>query len=130
MIRRPPRSKRTDTLFPYTTLFRSDQVLAGRIQGERRAQTRTARIDQGTFGVTGVCRKRAAPLRAKGGQAMVAKVRQDRALLDDMALAELVARRDPQAVRLVTQRNNQRLFRAAWSLVKNGADAEGAVQSG
>src|SRR3546814_2556060 len=31
MIRRPPRSTRTDTLFPYTTLFRSkgrfDQVL-------------------------------------------------------------------------------------------------------
>src|SRR3546814_4744013 len=30
MIRRPPRSTRTDTLFPYTTLFRSveDQVAA------------------------------------------------------------------------------------------------------
>src|SRR3546814_4808537 len=28
MIRRPPRSKRTDTLFPYTTRFRSD---AGRL---------------------------------------------------------------------------------------------------
>src|SRR3546814_3108249 len=26
MIRRPPRSTRTDTLFPYTTLFRSDAV--------------------------------------------------------------------------------------------------------
>src|SRR3546814_4722484 len=26
MIRRPPRSTRTDTLFPYTTLFRSDLV--------------------------------------------------------------------------------------------------------
>src|SRR3546814_16350861 len=26
MIRRPPRSTRTDTLFPYTTLFRSNQV--------------------------------------------------------------------------------------------------------
>src|SRR3546814_1944953 len=25
MIRRPPRSTRTDTLFPYTTLFRSGQ---------------------------------------------------------------------------------------------------------
>src|SRR3546814_2837873 len=25
MIRRPPRSTRTDTLFPYTTLFRSQQ---------------------------------------------------------------------------------------------------------
>src|SRR3546814_17649625 len=27
MIRRPPRSTRTDTLFPYTTLFRSQQTL-------------------------------------------------------------------------------------------------------
>src|SRR3546814_7835149 len=27
MIRRPPRSTRTDTLFPYTTLFRSDDCL-------------------------------------------------------------------------------------------------------
>src|SRR3546814_7600597 len=26
MIRRPPRSTRTDTLFPYTTLFRSPQL--------------------------------------------------------------------------------------------------------
>src|SRR3546814_3817587 len=26
MIRRPPRSTRTDTLFPYTTLFRSAEV--------------------------------------------------------------------------------------------------------
>src|SRR3546814_10078971 len=28
MIRRPPRSARTDTLFPYTTLFRSLEILA------------------------------------------------------------------------------------------------------
>src|SRR3546814_8156568 len=28
MIRRPPRSTRTDTLFPYTTLFRSDGYAA------------------------------------------------------------------------------------------------------
>src|SRR3546814_8901740 len=40
MIRRPPRSTRTDTLFPYTTLFRSDLVriaisrgVAGRFAG-------------------------------------------------------------------------------------------------
>src|SRR3546814_5422336 len=26
MLRRPPRSTRTDTLFPYTTLFRSDRA--------------------------------------------------------------------------------------------------------
>src|SRR3546814_18614788 len=30
MIRRPPRSTRTDTLFPYTTLFRSNVVRAFR----------------------------------------------------------------------------------------------------
>src|SRR3546814_3650962 len=41
MIRRPPRSKRTDTLFPYTTLFRSEvadrhlQGLARRAAGQR-----------------------------------------------------------------------------------------------
>src|SRR3546814_21135823 len=27
MLRRPPRSTRTDTLFPYTTLFRSDSTV-------------------------------------------------------------------------------------------------------
>src|SRR3546814_12722339 len=31
MIRRPPRSTRTDTLFPYTTLFRS--VTSGNLDG-------------------------------------------------------------------------------------------------
>src|SRR3546814_3839929 len=30
MIRRPPRSTRTDTLFPYTTLFRSDRQMLAR----------------------------------------------------------------------------------------------------
>src|SRR3546814_1007204 len=44
MIRRPPRSTRTDTLFPYTTLFRSktvQQLLKGDFSGltpEARAQ--------------------------------------------------------------------------------------------
>src|SRR3546814_7401795 len=32
MIRRPPRSTRTDTLFPYTTLFRSIQISTVAIQ--------------------------------------------------------------------------------------------------
>src|SRR3546814_12272683 len=46
MIRRPPRSTRTDTLFPYTTLFRSlpDLVVivekADRAEAERHAQAR------------------------------------------------------------------------------------------
>src|SRR3546814_7420338 len=33
MIRRPPRSTRTDTLFPYTTLFRSRETAAGDDRG-------------------------------------------------------------------------------------------------
>src|SRR3546814_1970007 len=35
MIRRPPRSTRTDTLFPYTTLFRSDRRSYGCDVGHR-----------------------------------------------------------------------------------------------
>src|SRR3546814_14026121 len=31
MIRRPPRSTRTSTLFPYTTLFRSDDNTVGHV---------------------------------------------------------------------------------------------------
>src|SRR3546814_17220337 len=36
MIRRPPRSTRTDTLFPYTTLFRSHAIAIGAIAGDHR----------------------------------------------------------------------------------------------
>src|SRR3546814_7557665 len=39
MIRRPPRSTRTDTLFPYTTLFRSARV------GETVGRSTTHRLD-------------------------------------------------------------------------------------
>src|SRR3546814_13159084 len=34
MIRRPPRSTRTDTLFPYTTLFRSVNLTASTGEGD------------------------------------------------------------------------------------------------
>src|SRR3546814_15807715 len=36
MIRRPPRSTRTDTLFPYTTLFRSRRTCAVRPRRNRK----------------------------------------------------------------------------------------------
>src|SRR3546814_14510147 len=50
MIRRPPRSTRTDTLFPYTTLFRSEDRADGK---ERRAlrPVAAARIGGITVGV-------------------------------------------------------------------------------
>jgi RNA polymerase sigma-70 factor (ECF subfamily) len=48
----------------------------------------------------------------------------------DLELAAGIARRDAGAVRLVMRRNNQRLFRAAWRILRNHEDAEDAVQSG
>src|SRR3546814_15029682 len=47
MIRRPPRSTRTDTLFPYTTLFRSLYFdSAGRNRVDRERGDRGAAVDQ------------------------------------------------------------------------------------
>src|SRR3546814_1907388 len=54
MIRRPPRSTRTDTLFPYTTLFRSSSCEACLHIGARARQSRRA---------TRIARKRAARVR-------------------------------------------------------------------
>ena len=48
--------------------------------------------------------------------------------LSDLDLAARAHARDPQAIRLITTRNNQRLYRAAWSVLRNRADAEEAVQ--
>src|SRR3546814_5841966 len=45
MIRRTPRSTRTNTLFPYTTLFRSAR-LAASLRNERDARARNRRIGQ------------------------------------------------------------------------------------
>ena len=49
--------------------------------------------------------------------------------LDDVELARLCASRDPAALRQVVTANNQRLFRAAWSILKDRGEAEEAVQS-
>src|SRR3546814_14844029 len=74
LIRRPPRSTRTDTLFPYTTLFRSEQhvIQRGRTTGRSRAQGRARRpagpLAQGNGRVSGrrVCRCRGALAAAAG----------------------------------------------------------------
>src|SRR3546814_11109590 len=53
MIRRPPRSTRTDTLFPYTTLFRSwiDPFCALELVPARRQSACADRLDSGGFGM-------------------------------------------------------------------------------
>lgn len=49
--------------------------------------------------------------------------------LGDTALAKRCAARDPGSVRRLIEANNQRLFRAAWSILKDRNEAEEAVQS-
>src|SRR3546814_6432381 len=55
MIRRPPISTRTDTLFPYTTLFRSDEVnrqiqtIATGIKQSIRQEYESARLQEGSL---------------------------------------------------------------------------------
>lgn len=50
--------------------------------------------------------------------------------LDDLAIARRCAEREPAAIRHVVALNNQRLFRTAWSVLKDRAEAEEAVQAG
>src|SRR3546814_10598634 len=50
MIRRPPRSTRTDTLFPYTTLFRSRCIEARANLGNQRSRWKVARGPSIHFG--------------------------------------------------------------------------------
>src|SRR3546814_19738024 len=77
MIRRPPRSTRTDTLFPYTTLFR-----AARPHGQGRTEA-----DRESAGDAGV-----ACGQAEGPRRLHRRTRKARGLLPE---AELLARPDP-----------------------------------
>jgi RNA polymerase sigma-70 factor (ECF subfamily) len=61
---------------------------------------------------------------------MLKQTKNDYATLSDSELAGRIAARDIAAVRLVTGRNNQRLFRTAWSILKDRSEAEEAVQDG
>src|SRR3546814_16347076 len=58
MIRRPPRSTRTDTLFPYTTLFRSPSAMASRpalsVNALAELSQRFARADHANAGGAGL----------------------------------------------------------------------------
>src|SRR3546814_16349010 len=55
MIRRPPRSTRTDTLFPYTTLFRS---VVGKPMRRVKPRARSCRQRRRTFDILDEARER------------------------------------------------------------------------
>src|SRR3546814_3607516 len=137
MIRGPPRSPRTDTLFPYTTLFRSARPAAGSRRRRRRRKPRRAK----SHGTADLYPSRATcPGSTEGrtGQrepfprCCIRSVTQelsmpDRATTETVAWstlpdAELVAlarRGQRGAFRELMQRCNQRLFRVARAVVRD-----------
>src|SRR3546814_9922894 len=91
MIRRPPRSTRTDTLFPYTTLFRSqdknDAEQLSLIEEQLRMARKVDGEDSGSFAHT-----------LAGASARIASMpgQQSRALELARASAELATRIYPE----------------------------------
>src|SRR3546814_8467693 len=70
MIRRPPRSTRTDTLFPYTTLFRSGQPQTAEVPNHRHRHAAAGdrppgRVHSGTCGLSDRPPPSAAPRRSE-----------------------------------------------------------------
>jgi RNA polymerase sigma-70 factor, ECF subfamily len=61
---------------------------------------------------------------------MMKREKRNHTALSDLELASRIAATDVAAVRLVTGRNNQRLYRTAWSILKDRSEAEEAVQDG
>src|SRR3546814_1611847 len=53
MIRRPPRSTRTDTLFPYTTLFRSRNIWPQDVEWAVEELPKLRRGDAAAFSIDG-----------------------------------------------------------------------------
>src|SRR3546814_14727334 len=99
MIRRPPRSTRTDTLFPYTTLFRSvrgrSPGLSGRADGQSEVAGGNTRGDCGrlpalhrTHGAEG---RRGFPVHTHGGIWRAASRTRDYRLDDLRLLFDSVA---------------------------------------
>src|SRR3546814_10331002 len=88
MIRRPPRSTRTDTLFPYTTLFRS-------VAPDDLAQRRKGLIDDGEGLAAGLPDRRQRIVTDEAGAAAL-----DAELADLVRVAQMVGALDPLRGRL------------------------------
>src|SRR3546814_4213555 len=86
MIRRPPRSTRTDTLFPYTTLFRSQAAL---LQYRNKGAGDALRREQ-AMALLPLCREAGVPMVVNDDWRLAADIGADGAHLgeDDGALRE------------------------------------------
>src|SRR3546814_13894282 len=104
MILRPPRSTRTDTLFPYTTLFRSFRTGSDNFYPEERPR-RKPRVDAFWIDDTAVTNRAFAEFVAATGYVTVAEIPRDPRLSPHLAPAfavpaSLVFQRPPPPVPL------------------------------
>src|SRR3546814_13545316 len=83
MLRRPPRSTRTDTLFPYTTLFRSASLLAPRSNWQRAIEL--SRFGQAGLGYSPISRL---PALASGDWRELVVLRR---VIEDIGAVQLLA---------------------------------------
>src|SRR3546814_18226597 len=94
MLRRPPRSTRTDTRFPYTTLFRSRYDLIEKNEKHVAAIAKAAKAADGIFLATDPDRE---------GEAIswhIAEILRERGLLKDKTLQRVVFTEiTPRAIR-------------------------------
>src|SRR3546814_14584361 len=128
MIRRPPRSTRTDTLFPYTTLFRSAGGGRGRDRGADRRRGRACtriplaragrpalrRLREGDCGMSATAEKAAKP-KVTIIEA-IAKAYHD-AFADDpkvITLGEALADHEGGGIAKIPQRSEERSVGKEW----------------
>src|SRR3546814_952051 len=109
MIRRPPRSTRTDTLFPYTTLFRSLFVKLCQFPGEGREHL--------AIDTTSAEWRAAAP-----GAELLGLYRDDR-YPEDIVMLRLTAgsRLPPQMIDAAAAPHGLEIFVVSGGLVADGA---------
>src|SRR6056297_2108208 len=134
MTRRPPRSTRTDTLFPYTTLFRSSDTsglgrracgvggLVSKGGGRRRSEEHTSelqslrRISYAVFCLTKKKRDARNQLQpAAGCRVLRASLRSHRAGGSQRQFFFFMIRRPPRSTRTDTLFPYTTLFRSRWS---------------
>src|SRR3546814_11189207 len=119
MIRRPPRSTRTDTLFPYTTLFRS-----GGGEGVDAPRPRAHRRRNGARTVSGNDALARAALRAEAVQWFNLERSGDMTVDDELRFLEWLDRSDTprDAYRLVERTwRNDGMTRTATDMLTTGA---------
>src|SRR3546814_4506916 len=77
MIRRPPRSTRTYTLFPYTTLFRSSRPVDSSLRRKGQAMRLADKTVIVTGGSSGIGRAVARLFAREGARVVVADITED-----------------------------------------------------